>query len=399
MDSNDFHLAYDSMDVDEEPPILDHSSGSREIVRVSETVQALYKVVRCGNVAFSSGNVKDAYTVLHEALRLFKHFHNEKSIGVVNNNLGNVMLIMYRTMENFHMQRLNGKAKADIIREGITFYQQAIELGEKEYDDIQGENSAPLKCLEFLQHLSNRYFNRGVFLLTVKDCHSQPDEIEQLGLRDIEIARDLDQEIADSGEEAGWTRMECIEKFLNIVEIRSRGYLLLLELGYPDDWEVDELLDDAFRMLKKEINDDCSALFDTVTVVGRLQRIEAELIQYKLLKGAWKEAAQIGIRMLMEDEYISLEAQSWAQESLSMYVPVMEVDPGTRRELKEGLSVFQNDLQSAIKAMEETLAPTRSEKLYTLSDRRKSDMKVASELFQMSSAREFRRGYVSMEEL
>ena len=82
-----------------------------------------------------------------------------------------------------------------------------------------------------------------------------------------------------------------------------------------------------------------------------------------------------------------------------MYVPVMEVDPGTRRELKEGLSVFQNDLQSAIKAMEETLAPTRSEKLYTLSDRRKSDMKVASELFQMSSAREFRRGYVSMEEL
>ena len=399
MDSNDFHLAYDSMDVDEEPPILDHSSGSREIVRVSETVQALYKVVRCGNVAFSSGNVKDAYTVLHEALRLFKHFHNEKSIGVVNNNLGNVMLIMYRTMENFHMQRLNGKAKADIIREGITFYQQAIELGEKEYDDIQGENSAPLKCLEFLQHLSNRYFNRGVFLLTVKDCHSQPDEIEQLGLRDIEIARDLDQEIADSGEEAGWTRMECIEKFLNIVEIRSRGYLLLLELGYPDDWEVDELLDDSFRMLKEEINDDSSPLFDSVTVVGRLQRIEAELIQYKLLKGAWKEAAQIGIRMLMEDEYISLEAQSWAQESLSMYVPVMEVDPGTRRELKEGLSVFQNDLQSAIKAMEETLAPTRSEKLYTLSDRRKSDMKVASELFQMSSAREFRRGYVSMEEL
>ena len=236
-------------------------------------------------------------------------------------------------------------------------------------------------------------------MLTVKKGHSQPDEIEQLGLRDIEIARDLDQEIADSGEEAGWTRMECIEKFLNIVEIRSRGYLLLLELGYPDDWEVDELLDDSFRMLKEEINDDSSPLFESVTVAGRLQRLEAELIQYKLLKGAWKEAAQIGIRMLMEDEYISLEAQSCAQESLSMYVPVMEVDPGTRRELKEGLSVFQNDLQSAIKAMEETLAPTRSEKLYTLSDRRKSDMKVASELFQMSSAREFRRGYVSMEEL
>ena len=44
------------MKVDEEPPIVDRSVGSREIVSVSETVQTLYKVVRCGNVALFSGN-------------------------------------------------------------------------------------------------------------------------------------------------------------------------------------------------------------------------------------------------------------------------------------------------------------------------------------------------------
>ena len=70
--------------------------------------------------------------------------HNKKSIGNVNNNLGNVMLIMYLAMENCNVKRLNGMTKEQIIRKGIAFYQDAIELGEEAYDDFGKSKSGSL---------------------------------------------------------------------------------------------------------------------------------------------------------------------------------------------------------------------------------------------------------------
>ena len=152
-------------------------------------------------------------------------------MGIVNNNLGNLMFVMYRTMEDCNVQRLHDMTTEEIIRKGIAYYHDAIQLGEKAYDDFHEREGWSPNCLDFMQHLSNRYFNRAIFLLAVKDGHSQPDELERLGIRDLEIARDLDQEISDSGEQAGWGDVDRMGKLLDVVQVRARGHLLLLELG------------------------------------------------------------------------------------------------------------------------------------------------------------------------
>ena len=74
--------------------LIDRSIGSRETIAVAETVQTLYKIVRCGNYAFFAGDLDKAYAVLRDALRLFERLDNKKAVGIVSNNLGNLLLVI-----------------------------------------------------------------------------------------------------------------------------------------------------------------------------------------------------------------------------------------------------------------------------------------------------------------
>ena len=96
-----------------------------------------------------------------------------------------------------------------------------------------------------MQHLANRYFNRGLFLLTVKDSHETPKECERLGLRDLEIARDMDLEVISYGEEIGWSSSDRPAKLFDVMLVRLRGFNMLLSLGYQEVWEVEEQFDEA----------------------------------------------------------------------------------------------------------------------------------------------------------
>ncbi|CAB9512321.1 expressed unknown protein [Seminavis robusta] len=317
-------------------PEVDKDYGCREVRHVSSTMEVLHKVVRDANVAFFAGDVETAYAVLTDTLRLFQRLDNKKAIGVSNNNLGNCMLTMYRRMQTTKEEKVCGFTQKELVQKGVAYFHKAIKLGEAAYDDFYEREGWSPNCLEFMQHLSNRYFNRAMFLLTVKDNHKNPRELEELGFRDLQIVRDMDVEIVDEGTQVGWD-VRTADQLFDVKMSRIKGHLLLLEMGYPDEWDIDELLDDAVKIVSGELNKGGSKLFVELCQVGRMQQVEAELIRYLQLKGDLENASKVAIRMLLEDEYTLPGAQTRAVEVLLEYVQSQEdtaqYDRLVRREL------------------------------------------------------------------
>ncbi|CAB9506473.1 expressed unknown protein [Seminavis robusta] len=296
---------------------FDVAAGSLEVKSVASAMRTLHKIVKCANSAYFAGDIDKAYAVLTDAARLFKRLGNKKAMGVAYNNLGNTMLAMYRTAKGTGAGLYCGLTHTEIVLKGMSYFHESIQLGEKAYDEFYEAEGWSPSCLDFMQHLANRYFNRAMFLLTVKDDHENPKELEGLGMRDLQIARDMDVEIIDQGTEVGW-KVNTVEKLYNVALNRARGHLLLLEMGFPDDWDLEELLEELFQSLKKEIKLKLhtSGLFHELSPAGRMQQVETELMRYKVLKGDLATASKIAIRMLMEDEFILPEAQVKAVQVL-----------------------------------------------------------------------------------
>ena len=394
---------------------IDHSYGSREILNVVDTMETLYRIVQSANVAFFAGDVEKAYAVLEDALRLFRRLGNDKAEGVANNNLGNTMLAFYRTMQEIGVEYVSGFSKRDVIGKGMGYFHRAVQLGETAYEEFhQAEGWSP-SCLEFMQHLSNRYFNRAMFLLTVKDGHESPGELETLGLRDLQIAKDMDVEIVDQGSEVGWD-IRSIEKIFDVYLSRIRGHLMLLEMGYEDKWDIDELLDEAFNLVKKEFSKSASSpLFSNFCPAGRMQQIETELMRYKLLKGDLKCAAMIAIRLLVEDEQTLPEAQVKAVEVLSAYLDDTEKSDGddsdednvdaTNMTAKEQLQVYRLWLTETIEECDKNRSSHDNWNEANLPTSLKKSMRKLFESgtsndtsrMRMSSLRASTRGDVTME--
>lgn len=363
-------------DVTQEAPEVDQTMGSKEIINVSNSMESLYRVVRLANLSFYAGDLEAAYHILIDALRLFRRLDNKKAIGIACNNLGNTMLAVYRETEIEGVDSKFGLTQQDIITKGTAYFFEAIQLGEKAYDeffDVEGWSS---KCLDFMQHLSNRYFNRAIFLLTVKKDHSKPDEIETLGYRDLDVARDMDAEIETQGEEIGWGSVNRSEKLFNVQLVRLRGYLLLLEMGYDDDLDVDEKVEDLFTMLADEAKKESSDLFKEVKYIGRLQQAETLLMKYLSIKGELVAAARIAIRMLMEDERIFLDAEARAIQVLQAYLESSDcdIDKASRKGLVESLDDMMNDLQQYHAARNQSVASTRSHHIASKSLRNIGDV-------------------------
>uniref|UniRef100_A0A7S4NFJ6 Uncharacterized protein n=1 Tax=Odontella aurita TaxID=265563 RepID=A0A7S4NFJ6_9STRA len=320
-------------------------TGSREVFVVYDTFSILFKVVRFANSAFFTGDIEKAHNVLVDMLKLFKSLGNKKAIGVVSNNLGNCMLTMFRTVKETGQPEICGMNKVEIIAKGAAYFCDAIKLGEEAYDTFYSEQGWSGSCLVFMQHLSSRYFNRAIFLLTVKKDHRWPAEANRLGFRDLDIAKNMDVEVADQCLEVGFNIDET-ERF-NLTMSRIRGLVSLKEMGYPDDeWEMDELVTEAFSKLKAAIQNPSSDFFREISPAGRMQQFDAELIRDAVLDERWKDAALIAIRMLIEDEYAVHEAESIAIEALVEFVDKAgddhtEITP----EVKNDLLRFQENFE------------------------------------------------------
>jgi hypothetical protein len=148
--------------------------------------------------------------------------------------------------------------------------------------------------------------------------------------------------------------VNTVTKLYNVSLNRARGHILLLEMGYPDDWDLEELLEELFQSLKKELKSKLytSDLFHELGPAGRMQQVETELMRYKTIKGEVNTAAKIAIRMLFEDEFILPGAQVKAVEILQS---VTELD-ASRAHLRSQLAQYEAYLQRAKFGCDSTLA-------------------------------------------
>ena len=300
--------------------LSEHKGSCREVDSVYETMEMLYKVVRFANNAFFAGDLEKAYDVLKDSLKLFIRLNNKKAIAVASNNLGNTMLTMYRTMAISGDETMCGLSKKDIVAKGTAYHAHAIKLGEEAYDLFYNEQGWSEECLSFMQFLANRYFNRAMFLLTVKDDHAHPKEAESMGFRDLQITSDMDVEIVDQCLEMGF-KIDRVERY-DLMMSRVRGLLALSKLGYSaKDLEIDEHVKCLFRDLKNALKNPGHELFETVSPAGRMQKLDVELIKYLLqAKEDSTNAARVAIRMLVEDEYISCYSQQEAYRALLLFM-------------------------------------------------------------------------------
>lgn len=318
--SNFFSTSVVRHGVGKDPLPVRKVRASYEIVAFSMTLEVLYEIVRAANNAFFAGEVAVAYQFLLDALRLFHRLDNKKAVGIASNNMGNTLFGIYCEMQSNELDVLYGLTRDEVIKQGIYHFHNAIQLGEKAYDEFyQLEGWSP-HCLDFMQHLANRYFNRGMFLLHVKDHHENPKEIEELGMRDLQIARDMDQEVVSYGEEVGWGSKDRLVKRFNVCLVRIRGYNSLQALGYDHDWGVEDLIDEALETIKSEYrNLESSDLFTDMTVAGRLQELEGRLIRHMILRSELETAARIAVRMIIEDEHVFVDSLMQAIDALVLY--------------------------------------------------------------------------------
>jgi len=114
-------------------------------------------------------------------------------------------------------------------------------------------------------------------------------------------------------------------------------------MGYPDCWDIEEVLEETYNLVKREMSKPKSSLFVDVTAAGRLQQIEAEIIHYRLLKEDLEVAAQISIRMLHEDEFTFPDAQEKAVEAVARYMMAQDV---YSLEIKEKVETYQKALKN-----------------------------------------------------
>mmetsp|Transcript_3599 Transcript_3599/g.7179 ORF Transcript_3599/g.7179 Transcript_3599/m.7179 type:complete len:1732 (-) Transcript_3599:138-5333(-) len=342
--------------IDQELPQLDMNRGSKEILNVSNTMESLYEVVQFANVAFYAGELEVAYRVLKDSLRIFRGMGNNKAVSVTCNNLGNIVLAIFIDMKHEECDVKFGLTRKEIIAFGTAYYHEAIMMGEAAYDEFHEKEGWTPNCLDFMQHLSNRYFNRAMFLLTVKDDHSQPLEIERLGIRDLGISRDMDVEIIDQGEEVGWGRINRSEKLFQVGLTRIRGLILLLEMGYPDEWNIQGKLDELLDIMNAEATKDHSNLFREIGYVGRLQQVETELMKYNMLQNDIDGAAAVAVRPLYEDEYLLAETKVEAIQVLLGYIRLHgdKWDETVRTALKKWLEDSMDAVSTGLNSERQT---------------------------------------------
>ena len=333
------------------PDLPELEGGSREVAQVYGIFERLYTVIRFANSAFYSGDLEKAYTVLSESLSLFTQLDNKKAIAIANNNLGITCLTMYRTLENVGGDSICGMNVDEIIERGTLHFNQAIALGEEALSDINEKEGWSKSYLIFMQQLSNRYFNRAMFFLSVRNSHPQPEEAERLGMKDLTVTRELDIEVADNGGDNLFEDDESAR--FALVLGRIRGLLILMRLSYPDDWDLEELFEVAIDELSVAKDNPTHAIFRDIAPAGMMQQLDTDLIQFvEVDRDGIIMAARIGIRMLVEDEYVLPDAALKAAETLLHYLNVVE-DAGipiqnpkeTRDALRRYIAIFSSSLE------------------------------------------------------
>ena len=300
---------------DDIPPM---QGGSAEVNQVYNSFAKLFKIVRVSNIAFFSGNLKWAYHFVNNALQLFRKVDDQKAIGIACNNLGNTMLAIY--CEN----TITG---ACCIVDGLCFAKrgkelldEAIESGTREFESDESDDAKA----DFAQQLANRHFNRAMHLLLTQNDPCAPLNAKELGYQDLIKARQLDNDVYDYWLQRKLVLKNSAEYFDRMVR-RLNGLVgLYADEGVRNIWDVRELIEDLDHLLFAAWDQPSAPLFYESSRVGRLQQLEDVVIRLEISLGNYLEAASLGIRMLVEDEYMIESAFLSAANALLAYVKMDE---------------------------------------------------------------------------
>ena len=135
-------------------------------------------------------------------------------------------------------------------------------------------------------------------------------------------AKNLDREVRDYLISSRQLQKHSSAYFERLLR-RARGLIELSRNGFVLDeiWNIEEILQEAESLLFVVRRLPNSPLFAEVSRLGRLQQLESITIEAeKRIKGNISEAAHIGMRMLVEDEYIDGSAFECAACTLASFL-------------------------------------------------------------------------------
>ena len=296
--------------------------------------------------------------MLVDSLELFRKLRNKKAIGIASNNLGNTMLTMYRSLKSTGSESMCGMSKGEIVDFGCQYFRDAINLGEEAIEKIHQSEGFSVSYLIFMQQLSNRYFNRAMFLLTVREDHQDPKEAQRIGLSDLRTCMDMDREVVDNGDQEGFKGERDIH--FELLLSRIKGLLLLLKIGYEDKWDVEDLFEEAHKELGDAMDDPDHTLFRDIGPSGQMQRLEEALMEYHchVADKACDDldvyhrhlilAGRVGIRMLVEDEYLIGESALLALTTLERYTRTLRGDDIDTQYIVSELIRYRGEIDEAL---------------------------------------------------
>jgi hypothetical protein len=271
----------------------------------------LYKIVRISNVAFFSGNLTWAYNFILDSLKLYRKIGDKKAIGIACNNLGNTLHAMCAD------SRYAGKCCSLFPGICITiaadeYYNEGIEIARTQLSEALTMETKAMFTLQ----LSDRLFNRGLFLLLVADDRCAPADARRRGLDDIRAVREQDDDVSQYLLDRKLLLRDSSEYFLRLLR-RAFGLL-----DFYDDkevvalWDANDIITEADRFLFAAWNEPLAPLFKDVSAVGRLQQLEAAAIQLDLARGRDMDASRLAMRMFAEDSYLIEKTFSMAATAL-----------------------------------------------------------------------------------
>jgi hypothetical protein len=321
------------------PPL---ESGCKEIHGVYNTFSKFNKMVRVSNTAFFYNDLEMAHHFVREALTLFRSVNDSKAIGIACNNLANTLFAIRFDQANvLHCCESEHHCS---ITEALQLYDEAVLLARREFEGAKDVS----KKADFAVQLSDRLFNRGLFLLFVDGYGCAPADTRERGYNDITIARNLHYDVKEYmlahrlifGNSASYfsrllRRINCLAAFYD-------------DVGLREIWDAELLLDEADQLatiaVEASAKRECP-LFREVNQAGRRQQLESSAILLAMRNEDFLCAGKIGIRMLVEDNFL-LES-SFADAAQALLHILKDDDFGFSR---RALSSTKQSLRAMLKS-------------------------------------------------
>jgi hypothetical protein len=292
------------------PPL---ECGCKEIHGVYNTFSKFNKMVRVSNTAFFYNDLDMAHHFVRDALTLFRSVHDSKAIGIACNNLANTLFAIRFDQANILHCCESGQHCS--ITEALQLYDEAVLAARQEFEVAKDDRQKA----DFAVQLSDRLFNRGLFLLFVDGYDCAPPEARERGYDDITVARNLHYDVKDYMLVHRLLFANAAPYFSRLLRRINCLAAFYDDVGLREIWDAELLLDEADQLATAAAEVSAKGkcpLFREISQVGRQQQLESSGILLAMRNENFLHAAKIGIRMLVEDNFLLESSFADAAEAL-----------------------------------------------------------------------------------